>query len=359
MGSIALVIDPRGSVDGVIDKIMGNTEVHGSTDAADVDGIVRATTSQKLVYAGATKERRPWLLVFLPPPSPLGAPPEDVELSVFDILNIFRRCWFLSRAHLLANAISAQKAEDGKIAWVEFAPSFHSHLVKCAVALVPRPVPWVKRVMFVFVLELLNQEGHLAFFELQKGGRKANNAQKEKRRLARKRSRAAKRERDWEAANAAKLPPRERECLTCGRKFQSRKTAKKHKCSKSSKVVRKKEADAPGTGSHLVPLAELNKPVSSITPPAPAAPSHSSAAPPVTGDLEVPPNLSHFLQPPLDATLLLATLNTEQIYALMKKMTGAPLKYRAFEVRWRMLQDSRTEAETRETNERARKRRRQ
>jgi hypothetical protein len=38
--------------------------------------------------------------------------------------------------------------------------------------------------MFVYILELLNWEGHVAFFELQKGGRKANNAQKEKRRLA-------------------------------------------------------------------------------------------------------------------------------------------------------------------------------
>jgi hypothetical protein len=91
--------------------------------------------------------------------------------------------------------------------------------------------------MFVFILELLNQEGHLAFFELQKGGRKANNAQKEKQCLARKWSRAAKREREREAAKVAQLPPCEQECLTCGRKFQSRKTAKKHKCSKDSKVV--------------------------------------------------------------------------------------------------------------------------
>jgi hypothetical protein len=99
------------------------------------------------------------------------------------------------------------------------------------------PVPTVKRVMFVFILELLNREGHLAFFELQKGGRKANNAQKEKQRLAWKWSHAAKREREREAAKAAQLPPREQECLTCGRKFQSCKTAKKHKCSKDSKVV--------------------------------------------------------------------------------------------------------------------------
>ena len=284
--------------------------------------------------------------------------PEDVDLSVFDILNVFRRRWFLSRSHLLSNAISAQKAEDGKITWVEFAPSFHSHLVKCAVALVPRPIPWVKKVMFVFVLEVLNREAHEAFFELRKGGRKANNAQKEKRRLARKRSRAAKREREREAAKAAHLPPRERECLTCGRKFQSRKTAKKHKCSKSSKVVRKKEADAYRPGSHPVLSAQLIKPAASITPLAPTAPSHSGAVPPVTGDLGVPPELSHFLQPPLDDTLT-AMPSTEQIMTLMKKMTGAPMKYRAFQVRWQLLQEKMCEAERREDHKRLGKRRRQ
>jgi hypothetical protein len=115
-----------------------------------------------------------------------------VEFSVFDILNIFRHCWFLSRDHLLTNAISAQKAEDGNISWVEFTPQYHSHLVKCAVALVPHPVLTVKKVMFVYILELLNQEGHLAFFELQKGSCKANNAQKEKRHLAWKQSCASK-----------------------------------------------------------------------------------------------------------------------------------------------------------------------
>ena len=97
--------------------------------------------------------------------------PGGVELSVFDILNIFCRCWFLSRANLVANVISAQKAEDGNFSWVEFAPPYHSHLVKCTVALVPHPVQVVKRVMFVYILELLNGEGHMAFFNLQKGGR--------------------------------------------------------------------------------------------------------------------------------------------------------------------------------------------
>src|SRR6266702_1433537 len=136
----------------------------------------------------------------------------DVDRSVFDILNIFRRSWFLSRANLLVNTISAQKAEDGKISWVEFTPPFHSHLVKCAVALVPHPVHVVKRVMFVFILELLNGTGHSAFFKLQKGSRKANNAQREKRGLARKRSCAAKWEWDREAVKVAKLPACEWQC---------------------------------------------------------------------------------------------------------------------------------------------------
>ncbi|KAF8262835.1 hypothetical protein EI94DRAFT_1704485 [Lactarius quietus] len=193
--------------------------------------------------------------------------PGKVELLVFDILNIFRRRWFLSRANLLANVSSAQKAEDGNISWVEFTPQYHSHLVKCAVALVPHPVLTVKKVMFVYILELLNGKGNLAFFDLQVGGRKANNAQKEKRRLARKRSHAAKWERDHEAVKAAKLPPRERQCMACGRKFKSRKTASKHKCPKSKVVHVGKEA-ASGQALQAPPAAKPDKP------PAPPPPMH-------------------------------------------------------------------------------------
>jgi hypothetical protein len=222
------------------------------------------------------------ILMALPPPAkPKGgdkAPrsiPKVVELSVFDVLNIFCHRWFLSRTAFLAQVISAQKVEDGNISWVEFNPPFHSHLVKCAVALVPRlgcPVPMVKRVMFVFILELLNQEGHLAFFDLQKGGRKANNSQKEKRRLARKRSCAAKREREREAVKVAKLPPCERSCLGCRRKFNSWKTVKKHKCS-DSKVVCTKEAAMEGTCSRLAPPTKPIKPAAPIPPHAPIAPA--------------------------------------------------------------------------------------
>ncbi|KAI0273139.1 hypothetical protein BGY98DRAFT_936392 [Russula aff. rugulosa BPL654] len=166
-------------------------------------------------------------MAFTPPPTSSGpnraavkggAKPNwlsarNVDLSVFDILNIFRHHWFLLRANLLANAISAQKDENGNISWVEFSPHYHSYLVKCAVALVPHPVLKVKKVMFGYVLELLNGKGISAFFNLQTGGCKANNAQKEKRHLSRKRSRASKREQDRKAAKVTKLLAHERQCM--------------------------------------------------------------------------------------------------------------------------------------------------
>jgi len=195
---------------------------------------------------------------------PKRSTPKGDDLS---ILNTFRHRWFLSRTHLLANVISAQKAEDGNISWVEFTPQYHSHLVNCAIALVPHPVLKVEKVLFGYILELLNQEGSTAFFELQKGGRKADKAQKEKKRPARKRSHAVKRK----AAKVAKLPPRERQCLACGCKFKSRKTATKHtgKCPKSK--VQHWASQPP----HPLPMHPL--------------PQHIVTSCPVTGDSRDPP----------------------------------------------------------------------
>ncbi|KAH9956648.1 hypothetical protein BGW80DRAFT_1387278 [Lactifluus volemus] len=137
--------------------------------------------------------------------------------------------------------------------------------------------------MFAYILELLQEGGREAFFELKKGGRKANNAQKEKRRLAWKRSCASKREREREAAKAAKLPTRQQQCEACGRKFESRKTAKKHKCP-NSKVVRVREEAASGQASQATPAAKLDKPPATPTPPAPTTPSYITSLPAVTGD---------------------------------------------------------------------------
>jgi len=90
---------------------------------------------------------------------PKQSPSANADLSVFDICNIFHHHWFLLRAHLLTNVILAQKDEDGNISWVEFTPQYHSHLVKCDVALVPYPVLTVKKVMFVYILKLLKGKG--------------------------------------------------------------------------------------------------------------------------------------------------------------------------------------------------------
>jgi hypothetical protein len=225
----------------------------------------------------------------IPSPKPKGgskprrAPPGVVELSVFDILNILCRRWFLSRADLVSHVTSAQKAEDGTFSWVEFTPHYHSHLVKCAVALVPHPVHAVKWVMFVYVLELLNGVGDQAFFDLRTGGCKANNAHHEKKCLARKRRRAAKRERDCEAVKAAKLPKPAQSCSQCGRSFKSRKTACKHKCP-VSKVESVREEAAVVPAAQVAPPALPNKPAALITPHAPTAPSNSTPPPVVTRD---------------------------------------------------------------------------
>jgi hypothetical protein len=62
----------------------------------------------------------PYLIKVGPPKK--KALPENMELSVFDILNIFHHHWFLSQDHLRAQALSAQKAKDGNLIWVEFTP---------------------------------------------------------------------------------------------------------------------------------------------------------------------------------------------------------------------------------------------
>jgi hypothetical protein len=128
----------------------------------------------------------------------------------------------------MANAILAQKAEDRKIFWVEFTPQFHAHLVKCAVALVPCPLNKVKKVMFGYILELLNGEGPQAFFDLTMGLRQATQAQKEKRRLARKRNRASRRDRRAVAQAMAAGP--QWYCEYCKREFVTHRSQKRHRC---------------------------------------------------------------------------------------------------------------------------------
>jgi hypothetical protein len=205
---------------------------------------------------------------------------EDAELGIFDIYNIFRRRWFLSRDHLMTQVISAQKAEDGKIFWVEFTPHFHTHLVKCAVALVPRPIHKVKKVMFGFILELLNGKGPQTFFDLAKGLWLASKAQKEKKRLSQQRNCALRRE-CQKAAEEAVSGKSHRQCPKCGCKFASRKAKKRHWCPLPSEASGKSgEAKDKGKSKADAPL---NKPKA---PRPPTAPSNPPSNPPPTTALQ-------------------------------------------------------------------------
>ena len=96
--------------------------------------------------------------------------------------------------HLRAQALSAQKAEDRRISWVEFTPQYHAHLVKCTVALVPHPIHKVKKVMFAYILELLDGDGPKGFFNLKWSTRIATQAQKEKKQLSQKWNHAVRQE---------------------------------------------------------------------------------------------------------------------------------------------------------------------
>ncbi|KAF8634604.1 hypothetical protein AX15_000810 [Amanita polypyramis BW_CC] len=88
-----------------------------------------------------------------------------------------------------------------------------------------------KRALFVFTLELLNGKAQENFLEAKSGAAKASRAQREKKRIARKRTRAARRERSREAEALAKVVgSNSTACVICGRKFTSRKTFSKHAC---------------------------------------------------------------------------------------------------------------------------------
>jgi hypothetical protein len=222
----------------------------------------------------------------IPPPEPCYFPPgkklakkgtltEATELSMFDILNTFQCHWFLSVEHLRAQALSAQKANNRKIFWVEFTPQFHAHLVKCTVALVPWPISKVKKVMFCYILELLNKEGPQAFFDLTKGQRHESHAQKEKKQLARKRNCASWHEQCKAAKEAMKGLPQWK-CEWCGQKFASHKNVKWHQCP-NAKGAKRGEWSGKGRGK-MVTNPQPSKPVSNIPP----TPSSSTSTPHTT-----------------------------------------------------------------------------
>ena len=162
---------------------------------------------------------------------------------------------------------------------------------------------------------------------------------------------------DREAAKVAQLPPCKQECLTCGRKFQSRKTAKWHKCTQHSKVVCDKGKAVEESGSHPSPPTLLNKPAAHPAPVVPTAPSHSNATPPVTGDLGVPSNFLPLIQL-LPTMQHISNLNSEECQAIKEWFTDNFWSYPALQARYRHLEARLADAEAEEEPERSRKWRR-
>jgi len=82
--------------------------------------------------------------------------------SVFDVLNLFRARWFLNCEHLLSLILAAVKGgNNNDITWIDLIPNSHTHLLHQAKALAPPsyPLSLLKRVMFTFLLEVINSCG--------------------------------------------------------------------------------------------------------------------------------------------------------------------------------------------------------
>ena len=94
------------------------------------------------------------------PDIPLSPPFASAnDLLVFDLTAILCAWWFLDRSHLASNIVSAQHSPNSDINWVKFAPSFHTHLLKCATVLLPPQLcsmKWLKGVLLAYVLEVLD-----------------------------------------------------------------------------------------------------------------------------------------------------------------------------------------------------------
>jgi hypothetical protein len=95
------------------------------------------------------------------------------------MLNLLRRRLYLCRGDIIANIRSASKDVDGKIVWLILDPNFHSVIVKACIRLVATTyegfnILMLKRVMFCFLLEILNEGASASFFALKKGETKAN-----------------------------------------------------------------------------------------------------------------------------------------------------------------------------------------
>jgi hypothetical protein len=99
--------------------------------------------------------------------------------SVFDMLNLLRRRLYVSRDDIIANCRTASKDDEGRFDWSVLDPGYHSSTVKTCIRLAATTyegfnIKMLKRVMFCFLLEILNEGAPASFFTLKQGETKAN-----------------------------------------------------------------------------------------------------------------------------------------------------------------------------------------
>jgi len=146
---------------------------------------------------------------------------------------------FVRSEELIANIVLAMKDPvSGAYIWITLTKPFHSTLVTCSSRVanlgwgdVTVSLATVKEALFEYLLDLLNGKTAKDFFDAQKLKRDNGRQNLEKKRLARKRARAAKRERqraDEKHQTLVKSGLSVRSCLKCSKKFRSRKRAATH-----------------------------------------------------------------------------------------------------------------------------------
>jgi hypothetical protein len=159
-----------------------------------------------------------------------------------DVQSMLNKCLFVRTSDLLSNVTSAAKTVQGKFIWVTLDTKYHAVLVKTVLAITKQsdltfPTALIKDELFSYLLQILNGTPQSDFFKAQKIETLANRANQERKRLARKRSRAAARERKREC-DKLKIPSdkkgvptgQTRSCKACLTKFTSRKRLSKHVC---------------------------------------------------------------------------------------------------------------------------------
>ena len=118
----------------------------------------------------------------------------------------------ITHSHIIAQTTMAQKDQTGNFSWVEFKPEFHTHLVKWAFSLLSKPITpsaqqVLKKTIFIFILEILNQEREAEFFTLGHGGMRRNSTEQEKKWLACKHQHATKQEHTCKESEPPEVQP--------------------------------------------------------------------------------------------------------------------------------------------------------